>query len=194
MGHLPPGPSSPELWRLVCGLPRWCGNLQQHLGRHTWTTWHKPWRRSKQLALPWTSYLGWHLGNSELQPHVGKVEAMQRSPQTKTKKEVRIFLGLVGWYCRFIPKFATISTPLTNLLIKSAKNPVVWTEDSETAFNTLKICSIKVLQCPGGHFRKGNWRIARGSESLEKLVVFVSRKLLHMETIYSAIEMPSSGP
>ncbi len=71
-----------------------------------------------------TSYLGYHLGNGKLRPQVDKVEAIRRSPRPRSKKEMRSFLGLVGWYRRFIPDFATIATPLTDLLTKAAKSPM----------------------------------------------------------------------
>ncbi len=47
------------------------------------------------------NYLGYHLGNGQLRPQVNKVEAICQSPRPKTKKEVRSFLGLVGWYRRY---------------------------------------------------------------------------------------------
>ncbi len=70
-----------------------------------------------------TGYLGYHLGNGELRPQICKVEAIQCSPRPRTKKEVRSFLGLVGWYRRFVPDFANIATPLTDLLTKLGRTP-----------------------------------------------------------------------
>lgn len=50
------------------------------------------------------------------------LEAICQSLRPKNKKEVRSFLGLVGWYRRFVPNFS-IATPLTNLLSKSVAKP-----------------------------------------------------------------------
>ncbi len=61
------------------------------------------------------------MGNGKLRPQVSKVEAILRSPMSRTKKEVRSFLGLVGWYRRFIPDFATIAAPLKDLYRKQGK-------------------------------------------------------------------------
>lgn len=145
-------------------------------------------------------YLGYHLGNGQLRPQVDKVEAIRRSPRPRTKKEVRSFLGLVGWYRRFVPNFASIAVPLTDLLSKSVSNPVPWTEDCETAFNTLKekMCSSPVLQSPDFSQRflvqvdasaTGIGAVlAQGSSGEEKPVVYLSRKLLPRETRYSTIE------
>jgi hypothetical protein len=50
--------------------------------------------------------------------------------------QVRSFLGLVGYYRRFIPNFSKISKPITELLKKG--NKYVWSKDCDEAFNTLK--------------------------------------------------------
>ena len=49
--------------------------------------------------------------------------------------EVRSFLGLVGYYCRFILDFSKIAKPMTRLLQKDVK--FVWTLECETTFCTL---------------------------------------------------------
>lgn len=147
-----------------------------------------------------TNYLGYHLGNGQLRPQIDKVEAIRRSPQPKTKKEMRSFLGLVGWYRRFVPNFASIAAPLTNLLSKTVTNPIPWTNDCETAFTTLKerMCSSPVLQSPDFAARflvqvdasaLGIGAVlAQGNPGEERPVVYLSRKLLPRETRYSAIE------
>lgn len=147
-----------------------------------------------------TNYLGYQLGNGELRPQACKVQAIRESPRPRTKKEVRSFLGLVGWYRRFIPDFASIAVPLTDLLQKGGKNPVKWTEACEKAFNSLrgKMCSAPVLQSPDFNRRflvqvdasdKGIGAVlAQGTLGAEKPVVFLSRKLLPRETRYSTIE------
>ncbi len=129
-----------------------------------------------------------------------KVEAVLLSSRPKSKKEVRSFLGLVGWYRRFIPNFASIAVPLTNLLSKTVNNPIPWTGDCEAALNTLKekMCSSPVLQSPN-YFQRFLVQVdasatgigavlAQGSAGEEKPVIFLSRKLLPRETRYSAIE------
>jgi hypothetical protein len=50
--------------------------------------------------------------------------------------QVHIFLGLAGYYRRFIPNFSKISKPITELLNKG--NKYVWSKDCDEAFMTLK--------------------------------------------------------
>ena len=147
-----------------------------------------------------TRYLGYQLGNGEVRPQVDKVEAVLNSPRLRTKKQVRSFLGLVGWYRRFIPQFATLAVPLTNLTCKAARNPVEWNEECERAFQELKkkLCSSPVLQSPDFKRRflvqvdaSGvgiGAVLAQGEPGEERPVLYLSRKLLPRETRYSTIE------
>lgn len=63
-------------------------------------------------------YLGHVVGGEEVQPELREVRAVQEYPTPTTKKDVRAFLGLVGYYQRFIPQFASIAAPLTDLTRK----------------------------------------------------------------------------
>lgn len=56
--------------------------------------------------------LSYHLGRGEVRPQVVKVEAIKNCPRPRTKKEVRSFLGLAGWFKRFVPQLATLASPL----------------------------------------------------------------------------------
>jgi hypothetical protein len=54
----------------------------------------------------------------------------------KSVHQVRSFLGLMGYYRRFILNFSKISKPITELLKKG--NKYVWSKDCDEAFQTLK--------------------------------------------------------
>ena len=60
----------------------------------------------------------------------------------KNAKQVGAFLGLVGYYCKFIKNFAHIAKPLTALIHHDAK--FAWTSSHLTAFNTLKSALLEV--------------------------------------------------
>ena len=59
--------------------------------------------------------MGYHLGGGQVRPQVDKTAAIAACPRPKFKKEVRQFLGLAGYYRRFIPAFADLTSPLTDL-------------------------------------------------------------------------------
>jgi hypothetical protein len=62
-------------------------------------------------------------------------EVMDWKPPTSVH-QIRSFLGLAGYYCRFIPGFSRIAKPMTKLLKKGVK--LVWSEKCEKAFHTLR--------------------------------------------------------
>ena len=65
-----------------------------------------------------------------------KLESIASWPTLGSVKELRAFLGLAGYYRRFVRHFGIISKPLTNLLKKHAL--FIWTTDHDHAFQTLK--------------------------------------------------------
>ena len=83
-------------------------------------------------------YLGHVVGAQSLRPLHSKVEAVQSFPRPQTKKEVRSFLGLVGYYNRYIPNFSHIAAPLSDLTRKGTANQVRWSEACEETFQALK--------------------------------------------------------
>ncbi|KAI3685705.1 hypothetical protein L6452_34962 [Arctium lappa] len=64
-----------------------------------------------------------------------KIEAMMNWEPPKSPSEIRSFLGLAGYYRRFIQDFSKIASSLTALTRKNVK--FVWTETQEKAFRTL---------------------------------------------------------
>ena len=88
-------------------------------------------------------YLG-HL----IQPLPEKSESIAKMPAPKNPKEVKQFLGLVGYYQKFVPRFANISRVLTHLTKKDIK--FKWTPECENCFQILKdfLQRAPILRCP----------------------------------------------
>jgi hypothetical protein len=79
-----------------------------------------------------------------------KVEAVLKWERPTNVTEIRSFLGLAGYYRRFIKGFSTIASPLTKLTRKEVR--FVWSEECKASFQELKerLTSALVLALPSG--------------------------------------------
>ncbi|GJX39797.1 putative reverse transcriptase domain-containing protein [Tanacetum coccineum] len=79
-----------------------------------------------------------------------KVEAITKWPRPTTVTEVRSFLGLAGYYRRFVEGFSRLALPLTQLMRKGEK--FVWTDERQESFEELKrrLVSAPILTLPSG--------------------------------------------
>ncbi|GJS50222.1 putative reverse transcriptase domain-containing protein [Tanacetum coccineum] len=79
-----------------------------------------------------------------------KIESIKDWASSKTAKEIRQFLGLTGYYRRFIKGFSKITKPMTKLTQKKVKFD--WSDKAETAFQLIKqkLCSAPILALPEG--------------------------------------------
>ncbi|GBM62395.1 Transposon Ty3-G Gag-Pol polyprotein, partial [Araneus ventricosus] len=100
-----------------------------------------------QFAQAYVKYLGHLVGQGLRQPAELKVQSIKYFPTSTTKTQVRAFLGLAGYYRRYIPEFSVITAPLTDLLKgKIRKSTVDWNETCQKAFDELKD-KLKEIQC-----------------------------------------------
>ena len=83
-------------------------------------------------------FLGHQVGGDVITPSRDNLEKVRNTPRPTTKKQVRSFLGLVGYYRDHIPAFAEISAPLTDLLKKGKAEHIQWSEAQERAYSLLK--------------------------------------------------------
>ncbi|CAH1242223.1 GIN1 [Branchiostoma lanceolatum] len=145
--------------------------------------------------------LGHVVGGGQVRPDEEKVRAVREFPRPETKKDVRAFLGLTGYYRRFIPQYAQIAAPLSDLTGKRKPQMVQWMGECEESFKTLKgkLCQQPVLQSPD--FERpfilqtdasergiGAVLSQKTGEGEEHPIVYVSRKLLPREQNYSVPE------
>jgi hypothetical protein len=81
-----------------------------------------------------------------------KVSAIAAWPVPTNVRELRSFLGLAGYYRKYVKPFGIISRPLTSLLKKNTM--FIWTPEHETAFTTLKQALVTALVLALPNFSK----------------------------------------
>nr|XP_006823664.1 PREDICTED: uncharacterized protein LOC100372741 [Saccoglossus kowalevskii] len=145
-------------------------------------------------------FVGHRVGQGFLSPHEDNVKKVRNVPRPMTKKEVRSFLGLTGFYREYIPNYAAIAVPLTDLTKNGQPIKVVWGEAQEKAYRTLIhiITSKPILRLHDSHkpyvLRTDASDIGIASVLLQghdgKLfpVSYASKKLSQREKAYSTIE------
>ena len=145
-------------------------------------------------------YLGFHLGRGKVRPQVGKTAAVAAAPRPRTKKEVRRFLGLAGYYRQFVPNFSDLASPLTDLTRKRAPDTVQWSEPCQVSFDAIKsaLCGEAVLCAPNfalpfsvqadASDRGLGAVLTQQVGGADRPVLYLSRKLSDREGRYSTIE------
>ncbi|GJQ97807.1 reverse transcriptase domain-containing protein [Tanacetum coccineum] len=95
-------------------------------------------------------FLGHVVNQNGIHVDPSKIEAVKNWKTPTTPSEIRSFLGLAGYYRRFISNFSKIAKPLTSLTQKNQK--YVWGVEQEEAFQTLKnnLCDAPILTLPDG--------------------------------------------
>ncbi|CAF3937474.1 unnamed protein product, partial [Rotaria sp. Silwood1] len=152
------------------------------------------------------SFLGHHISAAGCLPNDDNIRAIMKFPIPTSGKAAYSFLQMVGFYRKFIPRFAQISAPLNKFNRKGLS--FIWTNIEQSSFDQLKaaITSPTVLIFPDPNkpyiIRTDASRVGIGAVLLQeqvsddynitpvyKPVAFVSRTLKSAETRYSTIEL-----
>ena len=143
-------------------------------------------------------FLGHVVSRNGVRPNENKVKAVKDFPVPKNVKQVRSFLGLSGYYRKFVKDYAKIASPLFKLTKKSEK--FVWTEPCQEAFDKLKraLVSSPVLAYPD--FSKTfhvftdasndaiGMTLSQYHENRERVIAYAGRDLNSAEKNYSTTE------
>lgn len=143
-------------------------------------------------------YLGHIVSADGVRPDPEKIECVKNFPEPQSVREVRGFLGLIGYYRRHIPDFAKIAKPLTALTAKRVT--FRWTEEEAKAFTRLKeiMVTSPILRHPdfsrpfmlatdASQYAVGAV-LSQVFEGHEHPVAYASRQLNNAEQKYAATE------
>lgn len=144
------------------------------------------------------AFLGHIVTCEGVKPNPDKINIIRKWPIPKNEKELRGFLGILGYYRKFIKDFAKIAKPLTQVLRKGEK--ITHSKDFVDAFERCRniLTSSDILQYPD--FQKpfilttdaSNYAVgavlSQGQIGSDKPIAFASRTLNKSEENYSAIE------
>ncbi|XP_027128228.1 uncharacterized protein LOC109142602 [Larimichthys crocea] len=145
------------------------------------------------------TYLGKIVGCGMVCPVEAKVEAIVNFGVPGSRRDLKRFLGMAGYYRSFCRNFATVAAPLTNLL--SPKVPFVWTDVCQFAFESLKalLANSPVLVAPdfsrpfklavdASDVGVGAVLLQEDSLGVEHPVCYFSRKFNLHQKHYSTVE------
>ncbi|XP_072182296.1 uncharacterized protein [Diadema setosum] len=144
------------------------------------------------------TYLGHKVGRGSVAPRDAKVRAIVHFPVPSSKRELQRFLGMCGFYRRFVPNFSHLVVPLTDLLKKGTT--FQWSASCQDAFQKLKavLMNDPVLIAPNFErsFQLATDASDRGVGAVllqddnghSKPVCFFSKKLNRHQQKYSTVE------
>ena len=146
-------------------------------------------------------FVGHRVGGDRVEPRTALVQAIVDYPRPKPKKQIRSFLGLPGYYRKFIRNFSERAAVLTDLI--KVKNPskVQWNITHQLAFQDLKAAMQNpphwedkfVLQVDSAKRGLGAILSQKDQEREKHPIAYASRKLQHREQKLSTTEKECLG-
>ncbi|GJS61927.1 putative reverse transcriptase domain-containing protein [Tanacetum coccineum] len=152
-----------------------------------------------EFWIPKVQFLGHVIDSEGIHVDPAKIESIKDWTSPKSPTEIRQFLGLAGYYRRFIEGFSKIAKPMTKLTQK--KIQFVWGDKQEAAFQLLKqkLCSAPILALPEGSkdfiaycdaLKKGLGAVLM---QREKVISYASRQLKINEKNYMTHDLELSA-
>ena len=144
------------------------------------------------------AYLGHIISSKGVSPNPEKIKAIKCYPAPKNEKQIKQFLGLIGYYRRFIKNFSELAKPLTKLLKKDI--PFTWGNEQNQSFETFRkiLTTSPILQYPNFEEKfilttdASNYAIgavlSQGPIGKDLPIAYASRTLDKAEEKYSTIE------
>ena len=153
-------------------------------------------RNKCQFLLPSVEYLGHRISAQGLQPTAEKVKAMKNAPHPRNVSQLKSFLGLLNYYCKFLPDLSSKLAPLYKLLNKNTA--WCWDTQQQEAFQRAEEsltsdCLLVhydptkelILACDASPYGVGAVLSHWFENGFDKPIAFTSRSLAPAEKKYS---------
>lgn len=145
-------------------------------------------------------YLGHIVGHGTLRPDPEKVSAIVNFPVPSSVKQVRRFMGMCGYYGKFIENYSALSSSLTDLIKKRGK--FVFPPEALTSFEQLKSALIRepvlvhpdfekpfFIHCDASRYGVGACLMQKDFEGNDRAISYFSKKLNKSQKNYSVTEL-----
>jgi hypothetical protein len=144
------------------------------------------------------TFLGHVVSKNGTRPDPGKVEAVLHFPQPRTVTNVRSFLGLTGYYRKYIRSYARLAAPLFELTRKDVD--FVWDEGCQQAFQSLRTVLVEAPILIRPDFKKPfcldvDWSskgveaiLSQKEEKFEKVIAYASKSLIAAQKRFHPME------
>ncbi|CAF0859482.1 unnamed protein product [Brachionus calyciflorus] len=152
-----------------------------------------------KIAQNQTMFLGYKISGKGVEIDEDRIKTMQNHPKPKTTKQIKQFLGLVGYYRQFIPNFSDIVDPLNKLTRKNTR--FKWDENCENSFKKLiefltsppilaypDFSKTFILSTDASKVGLGAVLKQKDKDNKERVIFYASRSLNKAERNYSTIE------
>ncbi|GKB40504.1 putative reverse transcriptase domain-containing protein [Tanacetum coccineum] len=148
-----------------------------------------------EFWIPKVQFLGHVIDSRGIHVDPAKIESIKDWASPKTPTEIRQFLGLAGYYRRFIEGFSKIAKSMTKLTQKGIKFD--WGEKEENAFQLIKqkLCSAPILALPEGsedfvvYCDASHKGLGAVLMQREKVIAYASRQLKVHEKNYTTHDL-----
>ena len=151
------------------------------------------------LAKKTVKFLGHIVSEEGSLPDPKNIEKVKDLKRPKTVKEIRRFLGMTGFYRKFVKSYSTIAAPLTELTKKDKR--FKWNEEAQIAFETLKNAIISapvlapiqlgkvcIITTDASDVGVGGVLSQEGTDGVRRPVAYFGRKLNPAERRYSVTD------
>lgn len=145
-------------------------------------------------------YLGHIVGNGSIRPDPDKISAITNFPVPCSVKQVRRFIGMCGYYSKFVKGYSSLSAPITDTIKKHGK--FNFPENALLSFHKLKNALVQepilvhpdfeqpfFVHCDASSYGVGACLMQKDSNGQDRAICFFSKKLTGSQKNYSITEL-----